>query len=243
MNIFSGAYGVRSVSNDLYFIARSVSSGFLPEAKFLGMSKDNNNISAPGLPFILGFSERDFFDKAAARGWITTDTLLNTPAAFLTRTDLSIRSIVEPFPGLKIDINADRRFQENINSYYRADYNGNFPDSTRNKVINGSFSISIISWGTAFEKITKDNDYVSRTFENFKKNSIIISERRAAERQKIDPGYDPEIDPVTGEQLEGLYKNGYGATSRKSLSQLSMQLIQRLTLVRSISPPFPRHSE
>ncbi len=209
--------GVRSVSMTYTSSQGQFLPGFLPEAKFLGMSKDNNNISAPGLPFILGFSERDFFDKAAARGWITTDTLLNTPAAFLTRTDLSIRSIVEPFPGLKIDINADRRFQENINSYYRADYNGNFPDSTRNKVINGSFSISIISWGTAFEKITKDNDYVSRTFENFKKNSIIISERRAAERQKIDPGYDPEIDPVTGEQLEGLYKNGYGATSREVL--------------------------
>ena len=89
------------------------------------------------------------------------------------------------FPGLRIDINADRRFLESISSYYIADYNGNFPDSTRNRVMSGNFSISVISWGTAFEKISKDNDYVSPTFEAFKKNTVIISERRAAERQKI----------------------------------------------------------
>ncbi len=209
--------GIRSVSLTYTSSQGQFLPGFLPEAKFLGMSKDNNHISAPGLPFILGFSENGFFDKAAARGWITTDTLLNTPAVYMSRTDLSVRSIVEPFPGLRIDINADRRFQENVNSYYTADYNGNFPDSTRNRIVNGSFSISIISWGTAFEKISKDNDYASRAFENFKKNSIIISERRAAARQRIDPGYDPDVNPGTGEQLEGLFKSGYGATSREVL--------------------------
>ncbi len=209
--------GIRSVSLTYSSSQGQFLPGFLPEAKFFGMSKDNNNIRAPGLPFVLGFSERNFFDKAASRGWITTDTLLNTPAVASKKIDLSIRSIVEPFPGLKIDFNADRRFLENTNTYYTADYNGNFPDSTRNRVVNGSFSISIISWGTAFEKISKDNDYVSRTFENFKKNTVIISGRRAAERQKLDPGYNPDIDPETGEQVDGQYKSGYGATSREVL--------------------------
>ncbi len=49
----------------------------------------------------------------------------------------------------------------------------------------------------------------------FKNNLVIISERRAAERRKIDPGYDPDIDPVTGEPVEGPYKSGYGKTSRE----------------------------
>ncbi len=118
---------------------------------------------------------------------------------------------------MRIDLNADRRFMEGISSYYIADYNGNFPDSTRNRLISGNFSISVISWGTAFEKISKDNDYVSPTFEAFKNNSIIISERRAAERQKIDPGYDPDTDPMTGNPVEGPFKSGYGQTSREVL--------------------------
>jgi cell surface protein SprA len=84
-------------------------------------------------------------------------------------------------------------------------------------LINGNFSISVISWGTAFEKISKDNDYVSPTFEAFKENIIIISERRAEDRMLIDPGYDPDIDPVTGDLVEGPYKSGYGITSREVL--------------------------
>ena len=128
-----------------------------------------------------------------------------------------MRALVEPFPGMRIDINADRRFLESESAYYIADKNGNFPDSTRNRIISGNFSISIISWGTAFEKISKNNDYVSPTFEAFKKNTIIISERRAAERQKVDPGYNPDIDPKTGDTIEGPYKSGYGKTSREVL--------------------------
>ena len=116
-----------------------------------------------------------------------------------------------------MDVNADRRFLENISSYYIADRNGNFPDSTRNRIINGNFSISIVSWGTAFEKITKDNNYVSPTFEAFKRNIVIISERRAEERRKIDPFYDPDTDPITGEPVSGPYKSGYGRTSREVL--------------------------
>jgi len=208
--------GVRSVSLTYTSSQGQYLPGFLPEARFLGMSK-SNNVSAPGLPFVLGLTDRGFFDEAVRRGWLTTDTLLNTPATFNSRTDLSLRSVVEPFPGLKIDINADRRFLENENAYYTADYNGNFPDSTRNRIISGNFSISIISWGTAFEKISKDNNYVSNTFENFKKNAVIISGRRGEARKELDPEYDPDIDPSTGLPITGEFKNGYSNTSREVL--------------------------
>jgi cell surface protein SprA len=125
--------------------------------------------------------------------------------------------MVEPFPGMRIDVSADRRFQETMSAYYIADVNGNFPDSTRNRIVNGNFSISVISWGTAFEKISKDNEYLSPTFEAFKENLTIISERRAEERRKIDPGYDPDYDPLTAGPIEGNFKNGYGMTSREVL--------------------------
>jgi cell surface protein SprA len=208
--------GIRSVSLTYMSGQGQLLPGFLPETKYLGMS-EFNDILAPGWPFILGYSDKNFFDKAVGHGWLSTDTLLNTPASYNNKLDISMRSTVEPFPGLRIDINADRRFLENVSSYYIADYNGNFPDSTRNRIVTGNFSISVISWGTAFEKISKDNDYVSPTFEAFKKNSVIISERRAEERQKLDPGYDPDTDPLTGLPVEGPYKSGFGSTSREVL--------------------------
>ena len=208
--------GVRSVSLTYTSAQAQFLPGYTPGTKYLGMS-NSNDILAPGWPFILGYSDKNFFDKAVTNGWISTDTLLNTPASYNNKLDISARSLVEPFPGLRIDINADRRYLEAVSSYYVADNNGNFPDSTRNRIISGNFSISVISWGTAFEKISKENDYVSPTFEAFKNNAIIISERRAAERQKIDPGYDPYTDPLTGNPVEGPFKSGYGNTSREVL--------------------------
>jgi len=95
--------------------------------------------------------------------------------------------------------------------------NGNFPDSTRNRIASGNYSISIISWGTAFEKISKKNDYASSAFENFKKDIVIISARRAAQRQKTDPAYNPDIDPSTGNPVSGPFKSGYGQTSSEVL--------------------------
>jgi cell surface protein SprA len=216
----TGAYlmrallGIRSASISFTSSQGQFLPGYMPETKYLGMSK-YNEILAPGWPFILGYNDRNFFDKAASYGWLSKDSLLNTPASYSNKFDISARVNVEPFPGMRIDVNADRRFLEGVSAFYIADMNGNFPDSTRNRIVSGNFSISVISWGTAFEKIKPNNEYVSRTFEAFKENLVIISERRAAERSKSDPGYDPDIDPFTGDPIDGPYKSGYGKTSRE----------------------------
>jgi cell surface protein SprA len=208
--------GIRSVSLTSTSAQGQFLPGYMPGTRYLGMS-EYNNVLAPGWPFILGYSDKNFFDKAVSNGWLSKDTLLNTPASYTNKFDISARSTVEPFPGMRIDVNADRRFLENVTAYYIADNNGNFPDSARNKIVSGNFSISVISWGTAFEKISKKNKYISPTFESFKKNLVIISERRASERLKSDPGYDPDIDPANGNPVEGPYKSGYGKTSREVL--------------------------
>jgi cell surface protein SprA len=208
--------GIRSVSLTYTSAQGQFLPGYMPETNFLGMSRQDGGL-APGWPFILGYGSEAFFNKAVTGGWISKDSLLNTPALYDNKLDLSLRSMIEPFPGMRIDLNADRRYLQGISSYYIADYNGNFPDSTRNRMVNGNFSISVISWGTAFEKISKSNDYVSPTFEAFRNNTVIISERRAAARMKADPGYNPDIDPETGLPLEGPYKSGYGETSREVL--------------------------
>ena len=130
--------GIRSISLTVNSSQGQFLPGYLPETNFLGMSGSGNSM-APGWPFILGYSNDNFFDNAVTKGWISTDTILNTPASQYNKTDLSFRSLIEPVPGLRIDLNADRRFLESKSSYYIADYNGNFPDSTRNSVLLGQF--------------------------------------------------------------------------------------------------------
>lgn len=208
--------GVRNISVNYQINQGQMLPGFTPESEVLGMTK-TGNVLAPGWPFIAGYNDPDFFDKALRNNWITSDTLLNTAAVSNRNETFSIRSTVEPFPGMRIDLTADRRFAQSTSAYYRADRNGNFPDSLRNRLVSGNFSITILSWGTAFEKISEDNAYVSETFEKFKDNTIIISRRKAEERQALDPAYEPDIDPETGNPIEGPYKNGYGISSGEVL--------------------------
>lgn len=208
--------GVRNVSATYQIDQGQVLPGYMPGTKYAGLS-DVNGLLAPGWRFISGYNDPEFFDRALTNGWITTDTLLNNASLSTRNETFSIRSTVEPFPGMRIDITADRRFAQSISSYYTADRYGNFPDSLRNEMINGNFSISILSWGTAFEKMDEKNGYMSEAFEKFKENTIVISERRASERQKEDPLYNPDIDPETGLLLDGPYKSGYGPTSSEVL--------------------------
>ncbi len=207
---------VRNVSGTYTRDQGHILPGYLPGVTVLGQ-QNYEGISAPGWRFLAGQTDERFFDEAVHNGWITTDTLLNNPAAYSQREQINLRANIEPFPGLRIDLTSDRRYSETISSYLRADSNGNFPDSTRNTRLTGNFTISVISWGTAFEKIPKSGDYISQTFENFKEYTSVISQRRGDERSAIDPAYDPNVDPVSGEPVDGPYASGYGMTSSEVL--------------------------
>ena len=83
--------GIRSISLTMTSSQGQFLPGYLPGTNFLGMSGSSNSM-APGWPFILGYSDDNFFNKAVSKGWISTDTLLNTPASQYNKTDLSLRS-------------------------------------------------------------------------------------------------------------------------------------------------------
>ena len=207
---------LRNVSGTYTLEQGHILPGYLPGESFMGQ-QNYGGMSAPGLRFLLGFTDERFFDEAVVNGWITRDTMLSNSAVYNQRNQLNLRANIEPFPGLRIDITADRRYSETVSSYLTADRNGHFPDSTRNTRITGNYTISVISWGTAFEKIPKSGDYLSKTFEKFRENTTIISQRRGHERSAADPNYDPNYDPLTGETITGPYANGYGMTSGEVL--------------------------
>jgi len=71
--------------------------------------------------------------------------------------------------------------------------------------------------GTAFEKISKDNEYMSPTFEAFKENLIVISERRAAVARSWIPDMIPTLIRLPVTRLKVLTRAEYGMTSREVL--------------------------
>jgi cell surface protein SprA len=208
--------GIRNISATYSVDQGQILPGYSPTTQYGGMSRVGDQL-APGIPFIAGYNDESFFDRALENGWLTSDTLMNTAALSNHRETVSLRSTVEPFPGMRIDLTADRRFAESISSYYRANSSGVFADSLRNRTVSGNFSITIVSWGTAFEKVDETNGYVSETFEKFKENTVVISRRQAEKRGELDPTYNPDIDPITGLPIVGEFKNGYSATSREVL--------------------------
>ncbi|UCG27624.1 MAG: cell surface protein SprA [Bacteroidales bacterium] len=190
--------------------------GYKPGTRYLGMDEINGAF-APGWAFIAGFQNEGFADKAVRNNWLTLDSLVNNPFTMTHNENFNIRSSIEPFFGLRIELTANRRFSRNMSAYYVADVNGNFPDSTRNRMVTGNFSMTYFTGFTAFEDVSASDNYRSANFERFKKYTVIISRRLAEERQASDPFYDPDIDPETGLPIAGEYKNGYGITSQEVL--------------------------
>lgn len=233
-----GLMAFRNVSATYTVEQGHILPGYLPGTSFLGR-QNYGGMSSPGWRFLVGLTDERFFDEAVMNGWITTDTLLNNAATYSQREQINLRANIEPFPGLRIDLTGDRRYSETVASYLRADRNGNFPDSTRNTRMTGNFTISVVSWGTAFEKIPKSGDYVSGTFERFRDYTSIISQRRAEERMRADNTYDPDFDPLTGEQITGPYASGYGLTSGEVLVPAFLAAYTKRDPEKISLSPFP----
>lgn len=183
--------------------------GFMPKPHFLGQQW---SMMAPGLPFVFG-SQNDIRYKAASEGWLTTNPSLNTLYKTNFSSNLTLRSTLEPFRQFRIELTANKSRSLNSQEYWRADSLGSFQSFS--PIETGGFSVSIISWSTAFLK--DDEQYSSKTFGQFRNYRNEIAKRLAAE----NPDFNGGINPLTGYPIEyvingtdTIYTGGYGPTSQ-----------------------------
>jgi len=210
---------VRSVSISYSSTDGTIMPGFMPQPKVFGIGRytpDHTSdlagqTMAPGIPFLLGWQDKDFAMKAAQKGWLTRDSALNSPYVMSHSETFNIRANVEPFPDLRIDVTAARTYSERTTEFYN--YNSATNDfNPVNKSVRGNFTMSINTLNTAFSKVSrKDADgkviYPSKAFEALKSNRAIIAQRLANQRLGAQ-NYNPNAtDPTTG------YPVGYGPTS------------------------------
>ncbi|MDO9040685.1 MAG: cell surface protein SprA, partial [Bacteroidota bacterium] len=207
---------VRSVSLSYSSTDGTVMPGFMPVPRVFGSGNytpDQSVFSnvgpsiAPGIPFLMGWQDKDFALKAAKNGWITRDTSLNSPFVMSHSETFNIRANVEPFPDLRIDVNANRTYSERTTEFYNYDSSTDQFDPV-NKSVRGNFTMSINSMKTAFSKMGNNSDApASEAFQKLKDNRAVIADRLANQRNGAQ-GYDPTTpDPVTG------FPVGYGPTS------------------------------
>ncbi len=194
--------GVKNVSLSYTETNSTSLPGYLPDSKFLGTST-YNGFNAPGYNFIMGFQDRDFAQKAANKGWITVDTI-NYPYIMTELKDLTLKASIQPVNGLRIDLNSNRRYANNMQEYY---YKNGSSFSAYNTRESGSFSMTYNIIGTAFKKVSKKGSYESETYNRFLQNRSEIAKRLVNKRLQSNPNY---INNILASDPENQNPNGYG---------------------------------
>ena len=174
--------------------------GYRPQTQYVGLDPGFNH--APGLPFVLGHQIDGFNWEAANRGWVVDNPYQNRQYMQTYTEDINMRLNLEPLPNLRIELNALRQKSTNEGSFFR--FNNDVQDYLeQSRFESGSFSISYIAWGSAFEEELDNN--VSPTFQTFAELRDEISTRLALETGFSEPG----SGVVPG------YADGYGPTSQE----------------------------
>ena len=204
--------GLKSITINYSQQGGTTLMGYMPETDFFGLNTGNNKM-APGIPFILGWQDTTFVKRAADNSWLTTDPAFSNPYTMLKTENFSIRGTFEPFRGFRIELSGQRTYSRNITEYfiYNRDSSTNTGSfSFANRIQNGSFSISVISIGSAFEKLKLDNNFESQYFNKFKEYRKIIAGRLYRRRvESSGIGYQGSVFS----KVEDGYPDGYGSTS------------------------------
>lgn len=162
--------------------------GFMPNiGDVFGQGKGRAGL-APGLDFAFGMTGEDYVRKAADRGWLLMADSVITPATSNHTESFQLRATLEPFRDVKIDLNASRNVTRNKSIQYMF---AGMPTTQT-----GSFSMTTISIGSAFEKLgSPDKGYHSKTFAKFV-NSL------ETYRSQIEAKYAGAVYPA-GSDLAG----------------------------------------
>jgi cell surface protein SprA len=220
--------GVKNVTVNYMQNGDTILPGYAMNSNMFGVSG-----SAPGLPFLLGWQDEKFPEKAIANNWLVQESQLNAAVAMTHTNSLTARLLFEPFTGMRVNFSAIRSFTENRTSYYIWDPTANngaggYPQNLRSPLTSGSYSISVIALRSAFEKHEPKHNYRSAVFDKFTENRSTVSSRRASELQKNNasytptPGADGGFDGYSLEAQEVMIPSFYAAYMGRSPEKVSL---------------------
>ncbi len=202
--------------------------GFLPEPTIFGYNIDQN---APGWGFMFG-SQKDIRTDAATMGWLTQDTVLNNPYMRKNSEQLNYKVNLDLWNIIKIDLDGNRIYTSNYNTYYRYDpLMGGYAEFS--PVRTGNFSISYNTIKTSFSK--KGDSTGSPVFDQFKQNRLVVAENLA--RQNPNWNNDYFYDSIAG----AMYPVGYGSNQQEVMYYAFLSAYGgRDPLKMNMTDPFPK---
>ena len=174
--------------------------GFMPNSQMFGQN-NTNGLLAPGLDFAFGMTGDEYLYKAINNGWLLTgDSIAHTASSTATE-DLQIKMTIEPFRDIKIDANAS--WSKSGSNRIQYMYAG--MPSTRG----GTFNMTTVTIGSAFERHSSDNNYRSRSFDKMV-NSLPTF------RDRIESQYDGARYPVGSSRAGQPYDKANGGVDMYS---------------------------
>jgi cell surface protein SprA len=203
-------------------------AGYNQTSRNLGMANQSHGF-APSPGFVFGQqnnfgSDRDSFTNFAEQNdWIVRSRYLNVPFTKNKTQNITGRANLEPLPGFKIELNANRNYSQNYSEFFRIDSMGKFAHQSPTE--SGSFSMSFITWKTAFEKINKD--YSSASFQQFLDNRDEISQQLGS--------HNPHSSP------NGNYYTGFDSTSQATLMYAFLSAYSGKDPSSYSTKPFPNN--
>ncbi|NLA23423.1 MAG: cell surface protein SprA, partial [Bacteroidales bacterium] len=232
---------VKSISVGYTQNSGTILPGYMPTTSLMGMSNYTPKnemfgmqptVLAPTVPFIFGWQDPDFGQWAYERHMLTKDSTLAMPFTLNNSENWNVRASIEPVKDLRIDLNMTHTFSQNVNEYFR--FNSD-PSVNRFEVLNpvttGSFSMTTITWGTAFESTGVKGDYSSKNFQRFADNRKEIAFRLASERPDFDPNNVDEFGfPIGFSQTsqDVLLPAFLAAYSGKSAEKITLETFPNL---------------
>ncbi len=196
--------GLKNVSVSYSRTGSTMLPGYVPETYMLGFDLGDFH-GAPGWPFVLGWQDDDILRKAHENDWLTRNETFSSPTVFMVNETFNYRATFEPYKGLRLDLTGTRTHSHTTEQ----DYFNYLENPFGNKYRGGNFSISVITIKSAFESVTRDNNWQSEVYEDFKANRSVISQRLGKIKEEENPLY---FRSLLQQGYPG-YSDGFGPTS------------------------------
>ena len=200
---------IRNVSFNYAQTDGTTLPGYLPSVEGLGMSSFNDKI-APTFAFVMGIQEDDILDKALSKGWLLTTDAIYNPAQFVHTQTFKANALVEPFPGIKINVQADRQFVNNRSVQ--------FSSGSNLTNLDGSLSMSYVAIGTSFTSV-RGGVFTDDLFNNFLQYRNVIKQRLDSKNNPTT-GYSRNSDDV-------LVPAFLAAYAGRDVSKISTQIVPK----------------
>jgi cell surface protein SprA len=161
---------VRGINYDYSVRESTILPGFLPYPRYFGNGPQN----APGLPFILGSQNGDVRFRGAAEGWLSDSPQQNQPFIQTINRRFNATTQLVPFKDFQLDVRLTYDRADTYQEFFRPATLGG-PFESQSPVRSGNYSISFLSFMTAFERTDRNN--FSANFERFREHREVLLER------------------------------------------------------------------